>query len=379
MTKMIYPSRNTVNFPCSYFFCKPCLSDAKEKLYGRSATRVSFHSEDSSGRSGSNRSGSPRYARAPSAGRPGLSMMSSSSDPSPVQRQRVPSHDQVGSATMPPYRGRGVHPPSPRSSTSSYSSARATVSSDPSMSLYSTSSLNPSFSHINDNLDSANGIQSIQPPTGRPSGRSVENRTAAGPLRVQRTTSDSLRRNAAPRAYSNSRMPVQHVMVIPGSQSSSGSRYLGNQSVDSTYDVEGNETYRGHGFISDDSDMSEESSDEEEVQVKSHSNRRRQPINIYDANEGGVIEINRRSDSRSDSSSEPEPVDVFEKDKLKYINSFHSNDIVAASSAGGTTASSNDSTEQENLMERLMQINMAAEATYLMAKYNSNIQGNSSR
>ncbi|KAF4319828.1 hypothetical protein BBO99_00005832 [Phytophthora kernoviae] len=153
MTKMIYPSRNTGNFPCSYFFCKPCLSDAKEKLYGRTTARVSFHSEDSSGRSGSNRSGSP-------------------------------------------------------------------------------------------------------------------------------------------------------------------SRY----------------------------------SD---------------------------------SESESDSTPEPEPVDVFEQDKLKYINSFRSNDVSRAVNSGagstGATSSSNGSSEQENLMERLMQINMAAEATYLMAKYNSNIQDNASR
>ncbi|KAG3014982.1 hypothetical protein PC128_g15626 [Phytophthora cactorum] len=357
MTKMIYPSRNTGNFPCSYFFCKPCLSDAKEKLYGRSVTRISFHSEDSSGRSGSNRSGSPRYARAPAAGRPGLSMMSSSSDPTPGQRQRAPSHDQAGPAT---YRGRGPHLLSPRSSSTSYSSARATVSSDPSMSR------NRGFSH-------GDGVQSMrvyQPPGG-PSGRSAENRTVAGQPRLQRATSDSLRRNAASRAYNNSRMPAQHTMVL-----TNGGGYIGNQSIDSTYDVEGNETYRGPGYISDDSDMSEDSTDEEDT---SYSSRRRQLTNLYDADEGGVIEISRSSVSGSDSSTEPEPVDVFEKDKLKYINSFRTNDAGPASSVGGTTASSNGSTEQENLMERLMQINMAAEATYLMAKYNSNMQANNSR
>jgi len=380
MTKMIYPSRNTGNFPCSYFFCKPCLSDAKEKLYGRAATRVSFHSEDSSGRSGSNRSGSPRYARAPSAGRPGLSIMSSASDPIPAQRQRAPSHDQVGSATMPSFRGRGGRPSSPRSSSSSYASARATVSSDPSPSLHSTPS---GFSHINDNISSADvqSMRAYQPPSrSRPSGRSVENRAAAaGPPRVQRTTSDSLRRNSAARAFTSSRMPAQHAIVPSSSMSSSGGRYPVNQSIDSTYDVDGNETYRGHGFISDDdSELSEESSDEE-VQVASHSSRRRQAINIYDADEAEVIEIGRVSGSSSESSSEPEPVDVFEKDQLKYINSFRTNDSATPSSVGGATASSNGSSEQENLMERLMQINMAAEATYLMAKYNANIQGNPSK
>ncbi|KAG1695683.1 hypothetical protein DVH05_019422 [Phytophthora capsici] len=350
MTKMIYPSRNTGNFPCSYFFCKPCLSDAKEKLYGRSAMRVSFHSEDSSGRSGSNRSGSPRYVRAPSTGRPGLSMTSSASDPTAGLRQRAPSRDQVGPA-MPPYRAHGPRPSSPRSSNCSYSSARATVSSDPSMS-YSSS------------LNSAS-VRAYQPPTSR----SVENRSNAAPPRIQRTTSGQFRRNSASRTYSNSRMPVQNALITRSQ--SNGSRFMGNQSIDSTYDVEGGETYRGHGYLSDESDLSEESSREDEQQ--SHSNRRRKLINDYDADEGSVIEINWPSDSGSDS-SEPEPVDVFEKDKLKYINSFRTNEI--GSSVGGATASSNGSTEQENLMERLMQINMAAEATYLMAKYNSNIQAN---
>ncbi|KAL4140567.1 hypothetical protein PRNP1_014849 [Phytophthora ramorum] len=380
MTKMIYPSRSTGNFPCSYFFCKPCLSDAKEKLYGRSTTRVSFHSEDSSGRSGSNRSGSPRHTRAPSTGRPGLSMMSSSSDPTPVQRRRTPSHDQVGSTAMPPFRGRGGRPSSPRSSNSSYISGGATTSSDPSMSFYRTSSLNPGFSHIDEDLSSSDNAQTIrvyQPLPGRPAGRSVGNRAAAGPPVIQRTPSDSLRRNAA---FSNNRIQTQRSLVPSVSQSSNGSRYTSNQSIDSTYDVDGNETYRGHGFISDESDLSEESSGEEEVQVTSSSNRRRQLINLYDADEGDVIEINHVSDSGSDSSTEPETVDVFEQDKLKYINSFRAKEVGgSAGSAGTATASSTSSSDQENLMERLMQINMAAEATYLMAKYNSNIQGNSSR
>ncbi|RLN87089.1 hypothetical protein BBJ28_00010941, partial [Nothophytophthora sp. Chile5] len=85
------------------------------------------------------------------------------------------------------------------------------------------------------------------------------------------------------------------------------------------------------------------------------------------------------SDSEAESLSEPEPVDVFEKDRLKYINSFRSDDSAGGAGgvgSAGATASSNGSSEQENLMERLMQINMAAEATYLMAKYNSNIQEN---
>ncbi|POM67726.1 Hypothetical protein PHPALM_16216 [Phytophthora palmivora] len=170
---------------------------------------------------------------------------------------------------------------------------------------------------------------------------------------------------------------MQHTMTLPVNHPSIGGRYIGNQSIDSTYDVEGNETYRGHGFISDDSDLSDESSDEEQISI--HRNCQRQPVKIYDADEGGMVEINRSSDSSSGSSTEPEPVDVFEQDKLKYINSFRTNDVRNASTVGGATPSSKGSNDQDNLMERLVQINMAAEATYLMAKYNSNIQGNASR
>ncbi|GMF19757.1 unnamed protein product [Phytophthora fragariaefolia] len=353
-----------------YFFCKPCLSDAKEKLYGRGATRVSFHSEDSSGRSGSNRSGSPRYARAASTGRQGLSIMSSSSDPTPGQRQRMPSLEHVGSATMPSCRAR------PSSDAASYTSVRATVSSDPSMSFCSTSSINGSgFNHINDNFSSSSNVQSMRayhPPPSRPPGRSVENRAAANLFKVQRSGSDTLRPNTAPKAYMSSGTPATIL------QDSYGNRYVGNQSVDSTYDVDGNETYRGHGYISDDSEMSGESSGEEEMQDLSHSNRGRHLINIYDVDDGGVIEVDRSSNSSSDPSTEPEPVDVFEQDKLKYINSFRTNESGITGSSGDTTASSNGLSDQENLMERLMQINMAAEATYLMTKYNSSICGNAS-
>ncbi|KAG7400551.1 hypothetical protein PHYBOEH_005351 [Phytophthora boehmeriae] len=130
-------------------------------------------------------------------------------------------------------------------------------------------------------------------------------------------------------------------------------------------------------------DLSDEFSDEDETMGPTASTHRRQPINIYDADDADVIEVNQCPDYESDSSSEPEPVDVFEQDKLKYINSFCSNDVSTAINSGagsaGATPSSTGSSEQENLMERLMQINMAAEATYLMAKYNSNIQESTSR
>ncbi|CAH0489562.1 unnamed protein product [Peronospora farinosa] len=441
MTKMIYPSRNTDNFPCSYFFCKPCLSDVQEKLYGRSAARVSFHSEDSSGRTGSNRSGSPRYARAPLTGRPALSTISSFSDPDSVQRQRAPSQDRSRPATMPSTR-RSVDRLSSRcSNISSYSSTRTTVSSSPSISFYKKPSMIPGSSS-----NEARNMDAYQPSTGRFLGLSGETQTAAGPPRAEHTTSDYMRCNVPSKAYGNSRSPkAPQRVVLSGDKSSNGSRYMGNQSVDSTYDVEGNGAYcgrglisddsemseessdeevlraygntrssgqhtvvlqrdmsshgsrymgnqsvdyiynaggngayRGHDLISDESDMSEESSDEEDAEVTSLSNRWKQHITVYDGDEGDEIEIHRSSEFEKEWSNEPEHVDTFEQDKLKYIKPFRSNDTAASSTVHGTT-SSNGSTEQKNLMERLMQINMAAEATYLMTKYNSNIQSSSSR
>ncbi|KAJ0410574.1 hypothetical protein ATCC90586_007407 [Pythium insidiosum] len=67
--------------------------------------------------------------------------------------------------------------------------------------------------------------------------------------------------------------------------------------------------------------------------------------------------------------------DVFHADKLKYINTF------SADGAGGLANPSMPRTgaagampdERQRLMERLLQANMTAEATYLLAKYSSNL------
>ncbi|KAJ0406497.1 hypothetical protein P43SY_001428 [Pythium insidiosum] len=67
--------------------------------------------------------------------------------------------------------------------------------------------------------------------------------------------------------------------------------------------------------------------------------------------------------------------DVFHADKLKYINTF------SADGAGGlanpsmprTGAAAAMPDERQRLMERLLQANMTAEATYLLAKYSSNL------
>ncbi|TMW60167.1 hypothetical protein Poli38472_000209 [Pythium oligandrum] len=73
---------------------------------------------------------------------------------------------------------------------------------------------------------------------------------------------------------------------------------------------------------------------------------------------------------------EPEaPGDVFHHDNLKYINCFASDD--AGQLANARMAPMEGSDEQQRLMERLLQANMTAEATYLIAKYNANLAKNS--
>lgn len=139
----------------------------------------------------------------------------------------------------------------------------------------------------------------------------------------------------------------------------------GTLSFDSMYDADNNDLYRSNGrggYTSEESDYSDV---DDEITIPSSSKR---PINIYEADDD-VIELGR------DSEEPAQPVDVFEQDGLKYINTFRANEGAAAPSApSGGAANGTD-----NLMERLMQINMAAEATYLMAKYNANIQENLQR
>lgn len=159
--------------------------------------------------------------------------------------------------------------------------------------------------------------------------------------------------------------------------SSSYATSNGTLSFESVYDVEGNGSYRGQrGYASEGSDYSD--LDDDELQGN-YSGRKqspaqvRQPIEIIEA-DSGVIEVGREE------SPQAAPVDVFERDGLKYINTFRANEGAAApAGASSGSAGASGANDPNSLMERLMQINMAAEATYLMAKYNSNIQENLQR
>jgi len=124
---------------------------------------------------------------------------------------------------------------------------------------------------------------------------------------------------------------------------------------------------------------SEESSDYSDVDEEISTSAARRPMNIYESaadldDVDDVIDLTRHREP------EPErPVDVFESDGLKYINTFRANDSAPGAAAAAAPSGGGGSNSADDLMERLMQINMAAEATYLMAKYNANIQENLQR
>lgn len=392
MAKFIYPTRNTGNFPCSYPFCKPCLSEAKDRLFGKLASRVSFHSS-----AGSSNSASPRgYRTMP---RPGASMMSSSSSGSEQMYSMRGGYDhrvRTSSQDVPLH---GVRLLSPRSSGASSMSARGTNSSDSSTygrSIHQTSSFRgPSADRQGSDAFNSHSARG-NPPQARPAGRSIDGHIP-GPPTISRNTSDPRRgSNAATYATHPSYARAPTSISSSTTQSSSSRSGLGNNSMssgyttsagtlsfDSVYDMDGGDMYRSVGRAGTSNGVgnstagggytSEESSDYSDVEEEISTSAARRPMNIYESAadiddvDDGVIDLTRHREP------EPEhPVDVFESDGLKYINTFRANDSApAAAPSGGNSA--------DDLMERLMQINMAAEATYLMAKYNANIQENLQR
>lgn len=388
MAKLIYPTRNTGNFPCSYPFCKPCLSEAKDRLFGKLASRVSFHSS-----ADSSHSASPRGYRA--MPRAGGSMMSSGSSGSSEQlhsmRGGYDNRVRTSSQDVPSY---GVRLLSPRSSNaSSGMSARGTNSSDPltyGRPVHHTNSFrSPPMERQESDKFNGNAYRG-HPPPARPAGRSIDGHIP-GPPTITRNTSDSRRGSSAyatPSAYARAPTSISSTTTHSSSYrsglsnnsvSSGYTTSAGTLSFDSVYDMDGGDMYRsvgragngggGGGYTSEDSDYSDV--DEEVTSAPA-----RRPMNIYEADDvddvDEVIDLTRHREPEPD-----QPVDVFEKDGLKYINTFRANNDGAAAAAGAPSGGGGKSTD--DLMERLMQINMAAEATYLMAKYNANIQENMQR
>ncbi|TDH69180.1 hypothetical protein CCR75_002863 [Bremia lactucae] len=326
LTKLIYPSHNTGNFPCSYYFCKPCLSVAKNRNPDASQSfpflQTSYRSELNESRSA-----------------PSTSILSFSSHSVPKQSAQLPTPINFQKRNPSSRSNQGV---------SRYSSARITMSSNPYSSSYaspvSTSHNNPSPS-----LQSSHAM------------RSTESPTVSSPIPIGRSISDSIRRKTARKGLSNCRMPTRRMLF-----------QFSSHSIDSSWKRDGHSRVLDQGYISDSSIVSED--EDEEVDVRCSSRRDHPPVYLYDGGESDVTSI---FESDCSSLTESEPLDPFENDRLKYLPAYHSNEI--GTIVASTPPPSYDSTSSGNFMERLLQINMAAEATYLMTKYNTSIQANSLR
>lgn len=471
LTKLIYPSRETAAFPCSYFFCKRCLIDAKDQLYSK-ASRVSFQSDMSS-----QRSNSPRYRSASSQGPKSVYSSSSSTG---SYRGGTPSHGNMAQRgrERPRTRAPSRELPqayysevklrqqlSPRSSTSTTFSARQTASSESSFSDPASFSGPGSYTRSDNMVGSGHGsYQNYQ------SGRSMMGSARGGPVsahggppmihrNISGSSATSQPRSHAPRHQVNGSFV----------SSTTSSAYEAEEDNDDSDADDDDEEEDSSGLSESDEDR------EANVPVIPAGQRRLSPnadvlaklrqIELYADDETGLVEL---PPSRRPSQPPPmqQPISSSrgpQDDRLKYINTYQvnrdgaianrssrgahpqssarsnagfvsnaesystpessSNSLVSYSSSvarnnnvggGGYSnagygnsnmvgyANSNGGNgytntgysagrapppppptshlnEREQMMQRLMQINMAAEATYLMAKYNNANMTDSSR
>uniref|UniRef100_K3WAH8 FYVE-type domain-containing protein n=1 Tax=Globisporangium ultimum (strain ATCC 200006 / CBS 805.95 / DAOM BR144) TaxID=431595 RepID=K3WAH8_GLOUD len=370
MTKLIYPSRRqqqTVAFPCSYFFCKRCLIDAKDQLY-RKASRVSFQSEHSSHRSNSPRRRSSSQLRSNYSSSSAGSLYrghGGNGNGGQYDRMRAPSRD---------------HPPqyisevkvkqlmSPRSSTSTAFSARRTATSESSFSDPATSSsvgLYPRKESIG--ASGSSSYQSYQ----------YSRQMSAGAM-----SSGSSRGGAAAPRFGPGGDGGARWNAPSGSSLGSQPRDLYKQGSfvssvgSSAYDVEEARAYSSSGLSSsDDGSSSGDEMDDAPSSIVAYnppSSQRRplsptsqvmaklRAIEMYADDETGLVELPGRG------FQQPQPAQqrgMAQDDRLKYLN--------ASQPSSNASTLPHQMNEREQMMQRLLQINMAAEATYLMAKHNA--------
>ncbi|GAB9468184.1 hypothetical protein Gpo141_00005507 [Globisporangium polare] len=483
LTKLVYPSRETAAFPCSYFFCKRCLIDAKDQLYSK-ASRISFQSDLSS-----HRSNSPRYRSASQGPKSVYSSSSSTgsyrgggggSTPSNAsimaqrERERERSRMRAPSRELPQMYYSEVklrQQLSPRSSTSTTFSARQTASSESSFSDPASFSGPGSYTH-SENMSNGS-YQNYQ------SGRSMMGsaRSGGGPPMIHRNISGSSA-TSQPRSHAIPRHQVNGSFV----SSTTSSAYEAEEDDDDGDDDDEEE---------DSSGLSESDEDREaNVPVIPSGPRRLSPnadvlaklrqIELYADDETGLVELPPSRRPSQPLPMQQQPISSsrgVQDDRLKYINTYQvnrdggmtnssgsrggahlqssarsnagfvsnagsyatpestSNSLVSYSSNANRTnnvgggggysnagyghnqhagysnnnnmvgyANSNGYAsngypaqptaagrapppppptshlnEREQMMQRLMQINMAAEATYLMAKYNNANMADSNR
>lgn len=338
IAKPIYPSKHTTTFPCLMTFCKRCLSDVKDRTFSRAARTGSFHSDNAS----SHDSGSSTYRQSLSGQSGMFSMYSSQSLPvrgPPIPRggPRYPS-----TSSAPPlqhFTNSGSGQFSPTMSASTSRSGRSYVSSE--------------HSSYSDSMPP-------QQPQYRP--RPAQQQQFRGPVSYSR---DQM---APPFPQRRESTPQQYQPVYIG----------GSPSIDSTYDVDNLESsFRGRVRLSSDPRSISDSVDSAPAidlsgsrSTRSNTSYAAQHIDLSEDVED-IIEIS----GRAPPPPPPEPVDVFHEDKLKYINSFSSDESGNLANPSLSSASSAPS-EHQKLLERLLQANMTAEATYLLAKYSNNLANN---
>lgn len=323
ITKTIYPSKeHTGAFPCSAYFCKRCLIDTKDQLYAK-ASRVSSSDHSSSNLSTSHRSLSPSQ---------------------PVRRGSV----QNAMNRMPPQMyGASISSTSTRTTQASETGSEVFYYSDSQLRVQSPRSSNastarltnasagpPSFSHQSQpntrtRMDSINGKQFLR---------------SASATNGQWTQAKLQAEAEAAARVPNRRHPSHSVSAMP-----SAGVYQ-RQNVSSS---DSSSSYSDSGSDSD-SDLSD-------MEDEGHRTTRPRPIS-EETEECAIIEIPRTKHVQ------PDP--VFQRDNLKYINSFRSE---RASSMSSQPQSSSASLSGKDLMDRLIQCNLAAEATYLITKHNAHL------
>lgn len=334
ITKTIYPNKeHTGAFPCSAYFCKRCLIDTKDQLYAK-ASRVSSSDHSSSNLSASHRSVSPRQPLRRGSVQNAMHRM-----------PQMPQQQQMYGASISSTSTRTTQASEAESEVFYYSDSHLRVqsprSSNASTARLTNMSAPPSFSYQSQSNLRAR-TDSISNKQFSRSASATSGQWTQAKLQAEA--------EAAARA-ANRRHPSHSVAAMP------------NGGVHQRQNVSSSDSSSG-SYSDSDSDSDSDLSDMED---ESRATRPR-PIS-EEAEECAIIEIPR--------SKRVQPDPVFQRDNLKYINSFRSERGVSVSSQP-PPSSSQAGLSGKALMDRLIQCNLAAEATYLITKHNAHLQQDSS-
>lgn len=335
ITKTIYPNKeHTGAFPCSAYFCKRCLIDTKDQLYAK-ASRVSSSDHSSSNLSGSHRSVSPRQ---------------------PLRRGSVQNvmHRMPQMQQQQMY-GASISSASTRTTQASEAESEVFYYSDSHLRVQSPRSSNASTARLT-NMSAPPSFSSQSQSNLRARTDSISNKQfsrSASATNGQWTQVKLQAEAEATAREANRRHPSRSVAAMP------------NGGVHQRQNVSSSDS--SSGYSDNDSDSGSDSdSDLSDIEDESHRATRPRPIS-EEAEECAIIEIPRTK------RVQPDP--VFQRDNLKYINSFRSE---RAGSVSSQPPPSQAELSGKALMDRLIQCNLAAEATYLITKHNAHLQQDSS-